>query len=365
VARFTDEMVPEAKDSGHGRLGRYLVHGAPGDHSALPYGAVMATGTASQLAEPAGVGVLRLPLLWATVAVAVAIPCAKLLRCQPDPADRNSRDSAHGRFGEFTVPIGLAVISSGLAHVHGPAALATAACAAGLAWVATLIAGMVLVVPVATAWPGITVVDGTWFLAPAGLLADAIAVASLIGRSPEGMRSLLGWVALVAGSIGTLGYLLVLALAAARLAAIGLEGARRAPWWIAAGCGGLSAAALGRAGVVNPLGHGDEILRGFGWAALGLWAAGSAVLVPVVAGSIWYLARLRHIKGRPPWPPTFSTGVYALGAAQAGGLLALRPIVATAGVAAVATVSLWALTAAAYLPAARQAIAIARQGGAR
>ncbi len=39
----------------------------------LPFGAVMATGAASQLAVSAGVGAMRVPLLWTAVVVAVAV----------------------------------------------------------------------------------------------------------------------------------------------------------------------------------------------------------------------------------------------------------------------------------------------------
>ena len=112
-------------------------------------------------------------------------------------------------------------------------------------------------------------------------------------------------------------------------------------WWGAAGCGGLTAAAVGQAAAVSPLGFGVAELRGFGWAALGFWAVASALLIPIVVGSTSFL--LRHPLGRVPWPPAFSTGVYALGAVQAGKLLGFPAVTDAAVAAAAGALSLWTL----------------------
>jgi len=88
----------------------------------------------------------------------------------------------------------------------------------------------------------------------------------------------------------------------------------------------------------------------FGWAALGCWTVASSALVPVLVGSGHYLLGLRRLTGRPPWPPTFSTGVYALGAIQVGRLLHLPSITSLGDAAAIATLCLWGLTVGAYLP---------------
>lgn len=324
---------------------------------ALPYGAVMATGAASDLAGPAGAGFLRLPLLWLTVAVAVAIPVWLAPRRLGGRRRAGSVRPRHTRLGEFTIPIGLAVIGGGLAGLAGPWALWAAACAVGLAWVATAVLAAALLVPVAAAWPGTETVEGTWFLAPAALLADAIGAAGLASRLPAAVPHLLGWLALVTAGLGAAGYVLVAVLALLRVTARGLDGSARVSWWIAAGCGGLTAAALGRVSAVSPL-HGSGLTSGLGHAALGFWCAGSVLLVPVLAGSASFLIhrarqgrahRGRRPRGRIPWPPAFSTGVYALGAAQAGRLAGLSAVTAAAGVASVATIVLWAFTACSHL----------------
>lgn len=308
----------------------------------------MATGAASQLAVRAGVGVLRVPLLWLAVAVALTV----VVRTAAAPGRRPRRDGVATRFGDFTVPIGLAVIGGGLARLGGAAAVTGTFVLLG-AWVVTgvLLATVVgpLVTSLGAAPLGLEAVDGTWFLAPAALLADAIGVAAMAGPL-SGHSPALRWLALAAAGAGAIGYLLVVALGAARVLVHGLGGTPLAAWWIAAGCGGLSAAALGRAASLDPAGGGAAALHGFGWAAMACWAVGSVWLVPVLAASLRSLASLRRASGRPPWPPTFSTGVYALGAAQVGHLLVTASITRLADLAAAATIGLWALTVCAHLP---------------
>lgn len=310
--------------------------------SHLPFGAVMAMGAVSQLAGPAGIGALRVPLLWMTIAMASVVVGAGAISRQP----RGRRAPAE-RFGDFTVPIGLAIVGGGLSQLGGSAATAGAALVVASAWAVTAALMATVMLPVTASLPRLAAVDGAWFLAPAAVLADAVGLAAVAGRARGGGPAL-GWLAVGAAGIGTIGYLLVVSLAAARLRVHGLAGTPRAPWWIAAGCGGLCAAALGRASTVDPAG-GGAVLHAFGWPALACWTVGSVALVPVLAGSVRYLAGVRHVAGWPPWSPTFSTGAYALGAAQVGRLVGSPPITALAGVAAAAAVCLWALTVLAQL----------------
>lgn len=311
--------------------------------SSLPFGAVMATGAASQLAGSAGVGWLGVPLLLVAIAIALTVIGSGMR------APWGSSSNSATRLGDFTIPIGLAVIGNGVAQFGGPVpALGTAVIVAS-AWTYAGLLVFSLVLPLLSSKPGLQAVDGTWFLAPAALLADGIGVAAVAARLPHPF-AVLGWLAFASVAAGAVGYLLVAGLAVARVARHGLAGVASAPWWIAAGCGGLSAAALGRSSAVFPTGHGPELLHAFGIAALSLWVVGTAALLPVLAGSIRYVAGLRHLAGRPPWPPTFSTGVYALGAAQVGRLLGVPVIAGVAGGAAVATLFFWVFTVAAHLP---------------
>lgn len=310
----------------------------------------MATGAASQLAGPAGVGAVRVPLLWATIAVAVVAVAVGVAGRRQRP-----RGGPAAHLGEFTVPIGLAVIGTGVAQLGGPVVGVWAAVVVASAWAATGVLVATVLVPLVIALPGLETVDGAWFLAPAALLADAIGATALAGRIPLPVAAV-GWLAVTAAATGAIGYLCVVGLAAGRIVAHRLGGVPRAPWWIAAGCGGLTAAALGRVSAFD-----TAALHGFGLVALVFWAIGCAALAPVLAGSVRYVVGLRKVVGRPPWPPTFSTGVLALGALQVSRLNGAASIAHVADVAAVATIGLWVLTVLAHLP--RLAVGARRRRG--
>ncbi len=288
-------------------------------------------------------GWLKVPLLFGAAVIAVAVIGSGALV----PRRRGSDPAA--RFGEFTIPIGATVIGSGVAQFGGSVPAIGAVAIVTSAWIYTGFLMASVVFPLISSTPGLGAADGTWFLAPAALLGDGIGVAALAGKHPNHL-AVLGWLAFGVVAVGAVSYLLVAGLAAARVAARGVAGTPAAPWWIAAGCGGLSAAAIGRTSEVFPINRGAELLHVFGFAALALWVLGSVALVPVLAGSIRYLARLRHLAGRPSWPPTFSTGVYALGAGQVSRLVGAPIVAAVATAAGAATIFLWVLTLVAYAP---------------
>jgi hypothetical protein len=298
----------------------------------------MATGAASQLAGLAGVGALKVPILWLTVLVAGVATASGLLGA---PRRQGPRPPL-GRFGQFTIPVGLAVIGIGLAELRGPAAVAAAVAAVALAWGATFVLTMRVVVPVALSQPGLSAVTGVWFIAPAAFLADAAGAAALTGSPGAPAATVVAWLAVAACVVGTASFFVAVGLAGARVAAHGLVGAPRAAWWIVVGCGGLAAAALGEVDRVAPVGR----LAAFGWAALACWVLASAALVPVGAGSLRHVLGVRRLSGQPPWPPAFSTAVYALGTAQVAALFDLPWAADLARVAAIETLLVWAVTGA-------------------
>jgi tellurite resistance protein TehA-like permease len=317
--------------------------------SALPFGAVMATGGASQVARFTAFHPLAVPLLWLTVALVVTIPVFGLLRRRwaGDAMLRMVPSiPAEALFGDFTVPVGLAVTGTGLAGLGTSPALGGALCALALAWASTIVVTARVVTPLAIHLPGVAAIDGAWFLAPAAVLADAIATAAVIPRLSVSVRPGLGWLALVACGLGVAGYGLTLALAAVRVHRVGTGNASQALWWVSAGCGGLGAASIGQVATITPVGgESDAADHAFASAALVLWSVASILLVPIVVGSLAYLYRFRRLHGSPPWPPTFSTGVYALGADQAGRLGNIHSISVIGTAAGVATVALWFVTA--------------------
>ncbi len=305
----------------------------------MPFAMVMATGAAAALAGVCGLRPLADPLVWLAVAEAVGIPLLAVI---------GGRTRVVGKFGLFTVPIGLAVIGTGLAGWAGAAARDAAFAAVVPAWLLTVAVAVRIVLGWRGERPCLAAVSGVWFLAPACLLADAGATAALLPRLPDSLSSAAHAAAWAGCGLGTVGYPLLVLAAALRVRRTGL-GSPRAPWWISAGCGGLAAATLGRMTAVSPA-H----THALGRASLTAWCLGSVLLLPVLAGSVRHLLALRRPWGAVVWPPTFSTGVYALGARQAGRLTHLPAVTTVGTVAAAATLALWAATTllrAADLPA--------------
>jgi tellurite resistance protein TehA-like permease len=312
----------------------------------MPYGAVMATGAASQLAPAAGLPVLAAPLVGWTIAQALLIAVAHLVR-HPRTGGGEPAPPAARRFGTFTIPIGAAVIGTNLAaEAPSRAALAGALLAVILGWLTTGWLLARVIAPVAFRPPGSAAVEGTWFLAPAALLADAIGTAATLPglSTAQAAQTALAWLALAVCAAGVLSYALFVALAAARVGTHGLSGAGRAPWWISAGCASLAAAAVGRVATVAPIMPNVAGVHGFAWTALALWAIGSMLLIPVIAASLRHLCRLQRPWGPAAWPPTFSTGVYALGTEQASTLNHLPAIQTVGHLAGITTLALWATT---------------------
>lgn len=310
----------------------------------LPFGAVMATGAAAQLAELVHLDAMRLPLLWLTILVAGLATMSGVRgrlangRGQPPPAAT--------RFGQFTIPVGLAVIGVGLARTGGPVAFEGAVAAVVLAWATTLLLTLTVAVPAATAprgphgGTGVGGINGVWFIAPAAYLADAAGTAALVHLVPGTMAGVVRWLAVLACGIGVVSYVAALLAAVVRVGTRGLSGAPRVAWWIVVGCGGLAADALGHVGRVAPFGG----LQVFGAVALVCWVLASLVLLPVGIASARHLFGLRHLSDRPPWPPAFSTAVYALGTAQVAELFHLPWAAELALVAAVETLLVWVVT---------------------
>jgi len=315
--------------------------------STLPYAVVMASGVASELAARAGLASIGTPLLWWAIAQAIGIALAGLYRrYHARSTERQASPAPAERFGAFTIPLGFAVVGTGLAGLDGKAAHAGAAGVVALAWLATAYLIARVVVPLAAHPPHISAVGGTWFLAPAALLADAIATGAVLPYIPAGAEPALRSVVLATCLLGTAGYLPTVALAMVRFHQVGLGGTTRVPWWIATGCGGLAAASIGRAAGVASTARGVPVAAGFDIAATAVWALGTVLLIPILVGSVRYVIRMRHLEGLVPWPPTFSTGVYALGTGVVGDLLHLHALTTLSDLAGLVTVVLWGVTTA-------------------
>jgi len=339
----------------------------------LPYGAVMATGGAAQLAGACGVPDAMRPLLWLAVVEAGWIAGRGLVRHRGELRLPLSAWVSIGppaeHTGVLTVPLGLAVVATGLSVQPGP----SEAIGAGflvLSWLTAvaLVARFALSVArrssastssaSTSSTVGVDGVDGGWFLAPAAVLGAGIAAGAYAGQAVGLLAEVLRWGALLSAGIGLAGYWAVAASAALMLPRRGLGQGRRVLWWIAAGCGGLAAAAAARALSASGRPWPAGVVAAGHAAAVATWALAAVLAGPIVVASVSSLVRSRRIVRTAPWPPTFSTAVFALGALAIGKVLEAPTVTSIGTAAAGATLALWAVTAALHtsrlLPGARR-----------
>lgn len=312
----------------------------------LPYGVVMATAGASVMAGQLAMADVEAALWWLAVLEAVFIALRGGWHARSTPRSGWHAwwvpGSARGCTGAHTVPLGLAVIVSGATgFATAPRALLWVALAG--VWLITVLCVLRFVVALAVHGAALSDVDGTWFLVPAALLGAAVAAAELVPVLPASAASGLVLLAWLGAVLGWVGYWLVAAAAAVRVARIRLADVPHASWWIAMGCAGLAAGALGaaaRAGMGGP----PWLNMSVRYAVGATQAVAIALLVPVLLFSLRFLCWRCRWCGRAAWPPTFSTAVFALGALHTGALLGLPWMTKVGQVAAAATVVLWLIS---------------------
>jgi hypothetical protein len=289
----------------------------------------MATAGAAILAGYCGFQVLVLPGIALAIVGALWLGVAGALRHRAEFALGWRPWLEVGFAGEHsgihTVPLGIAVITSGLAGwvAQGSTwSLPSALVAAGLllTWLLTLFCVVRFLWSLAQYGVALEAMDGAWFLVPAALLGAAIATMDLAALGAGGWAGWLRWTALLAAALGWFGYWAVAGVAIVRLRRFGRHGVPQAPWWIAMGCAGLAAAALG---CVSDAGEPwPSLLREVLVAAMCVTQIFTAALcVPVVVASVEFLLRRCRFRDPAAWPPTFSTAVFALGGLWTGRVL--------------------------------------------
>lgn len=317
----------------------------------LPYGSVMATAGASALAGRCGMQSLAAPLLAIAALLALWVPLAGVWAWRGRFAARCraclALGPAHQHVGVHTVPLGLAVITGSLlalaVHDAPSALLHVAVACTALMWVLTLASVGRFIVALATQPITLHALDGAWFLAPAALSGAGMATADLAMQAHGAAASVLVVLALAGAIAGWFGYWVLAMAAAVRVSRCGLGGEPQASWWIAMGCAGLAAAALGS---VSGFAAAQPTLQRALIAGLVL-AASMAVLlcVPVLVLSGAFLLRRCRFRDAAAWPPTFSTAVFALGCLAAGASLGSSAFRSLGFAAGDATVCLWLVTA--------------------
>lgn len=317
----------------------------------LPYGAVMATAGASAVAGACGWRFWSAPLLLLAIVQAAWIPLYGTWRYRADfrlgwPAWL-VLGPAREHAGIHTLPLGIAVIAGELAGLRfgeeAVWAFRVTAVYLGLAWPFTLLCVDRFIASLAVHGLELSAVDGSWFLVPAALLGTGIATGKAAAQLALPPALMLASLAFTAALLGGTGYWLVAAAAGLRLLRFGLRGAPRAPWWISMGCAGLAAAALARL-LANPVLSG--LAHTFLSAAVAIAAVTAiALFVPMAAGGLLFLLTTCRFRAKAPWPPTFSTAVFALGCLQAAKVLHSHPLHWLGLAASAATLLFWAVTA--------------------
>lgn len=317
----------------------------------LPYGVVMATAGASTLAGHCGLPALVVPLLGLAILQALGILMIGMWRHRAEFRAGWSAWLAVGPVGEHTgihtVPLGLAVITGGLADVARADTVLWLSFVAGACFVFCVLLAILCVArflwSLVVYRQALHTMDGTWFLVPAALLGTTVAAESVASQATDWQVPALHWLALVMAIAGWLGYSTVVAVAAIRTWRFGLGGVPQPPWWIAMGCAGLAAAALGHV-LDTPIT--DSTMDAALVAAMFATNVCAALLCPplVVCGVDFLLRRCRFRAGAA-WPPTFSTAVFALGCLGTGAALPSTFFRYLGLAAGFATLAFWAVTA--------------------
>ncbi len=322
-------------------------HVAP--RAGLPFGAVMATAGASASAGQCGAAPLMRLLLGLAILQALWVSIRGIARQHAESRIRWRAwwviGPAHEHSGVHTVPLGLAVITSGLLDLAATAATRWPVLVAEIflvaAWVTTAIAVSRFTWSLTVQGLDLYSLDGTWFLVPAVLLGTAIATDRLAAQLAQRWCKALCLLADASVAIGWVGYWALAVLAGLRVWRNGLVGAARAPWWIAMGCAGLAAAALGQVLQHRPPGFPAQWLAD---AIVMSVCAAILLSVPIVLLSVRFLLRQCGFQGAGSWPPTFSTAVFAFGALQSARVLHAPALSALGFGAAYATMLFWFVT---------------------
>lgn len=316
----------------------------------LPFGVVMATAGASVLAGRCGAHALAKPLLALAFLQAVWLPLAGAWRRR---AEFHLGWRAwwmigphHEHAGIHTIPLGLAVCVDGLLALVAPAqarwAWPLACVCLELAWCLAIVFATRFVLALGKHGLRLGSLDGAWFLVPAAFLGVAVATDAMAGHINGADASILAGAALGGALVGWIGYWIVVFAALVRVRRFGLGGVAQAPWWIAMGCAGLAAAALGC--VVQGPGSGGA-LRAFLTGAMVATEVLAILLgAAVLVGSGVFLLRRCRFRARAAWPPTFSTAVFALGALVTGAVLSSPAFLGLGLAAAWAVLVFWGVT---------------------
>ncbi len=312
----------------------------------LPFGVVMATAALSQIAKLVHFTIAVKPFVWLAVAEVILIVAFRIPKIRfgfkIDP--QVSTHTREYRFnpGMFTIPLGISVTAAGVLQNYPGTLVILGISLYIMAWLSEI--GFLFDLAKHLAALVLSEIDGGWFLIPASFLS--LGATSLLGASSlgQGYHHLLYLTAMTSSVIGVVGYYLVVVLTVFRLLYRGFPKTHIVLWWISAGCAGLSSFALAKQLSPVHISLSNTTFAILKFIDTMTWSFGLLLLMPIVWFSLVHLFRLRHFPKSIPWPPTFSTAVFALGSFATGALVRSEWVYDLGVVTGTVALVLWAVT---------------------
>lgn len=311
----------------------------------------MATGAAAQITRNFQLHFYAKWLVIIAFAEALFITVSKIYsfrtrhsKRQIPTVGKNTSRESEVTSGLFTIPLGLAVISTGLISTELNPLLQLGyatffACCASYA----VLLFQILVVQRCNKI-AIQNVDGGLFLIPAAGFGIGITLVVLVPRIPPQISGPVAVASITLVTFSTLGYFYVIVLSALGIRRFALSSTRKVLWWIGAGCGGLGALSTAKQLALRTIEISPTLQHLLRILALTMWSLGTLILIPIALLSIQYLFRLENFPKNAPWPPTFSTAVYALGTITASQLIHSQAVHLIGVAASIITLLLWSCT---------------------
>ncbi|MFD8463084.1 tellurite resistance/C4-dicarboxylate transporter family protein [Streptomyces antimycoticus] len=342
---------------------RGAVVGAAEDLSPGAFAFVMATGIVSTALAERGASASSAVLLW-IAAVGYVVLWAGYLWRTAFRWQRVRTDLAGPRGFAFLTLVAASDVLAGRLALDGHYGTATALAVIGVAGWLVLGYGVPLLLVCSVRGLSLRQVNGTWFIWVVGTQTVAVVTAALVPHT--GSRAL-GVLASACWAVGLLQYLLVAALALARLLLEPVEPTELTPpYWVFMGAAAISVLAGARLLRLPPA---DALLPGafvLGVSAV-VWSFCTWLIPLLLAMGVW-----RHVLHRVPlryetslWSMVFPIGMYGVATRELGEAAGWGWMTATGMGEAWAGLAVWAVVFAGMLAAPVTAFRHSRQPGSK
>lgn len=311
----------------------------------------MATGATAQITKIVGPHSYTLYFILLAVAEIIYIAITRLLNYKKlrdsslnNASSKSSTEDTLFNPGLFTIPLGLAVVSTGLLGTKFQLMTYAGYGMYILSWISFIWLILRFLSPIISCRITRYQPDGGWFLIPAagfGLGITTVAFSTQMKSPPIKLLAVIG-IALVALSV--LSYFALIISSGIRIRRFGISDTKRVLWWISAGCGGLGALSAVKQLDSKSVTLAPLITLCLRSSAISMWVTGTILLIPIAMRSTRYVFSLNQLPKNTPWPPTFSTAVFALGTLSASTLFQTQFLNAIGTAAGISTIILWIAT---------------------